>query len=89
MIAVYIDTHDSLLLLSKDSSFHALYHIISQCDSQKYTWYSDQKNKTEIMEKMNITISTLAKHIASLVDRKLLIHDAKGRYKLNMDILSM
>ncbi len=90
MIAVYIDTKDSILLLSKDNSFHALYHILRQSDTERYIWYSDQTNKNEIVQKMDISISTLAKYIASLVEKQLLIRDGvRGRYKLNMEILSM
>jgi hypothetical protein len=89
MILIYVDVKDSILLKSKDMSFHTLYHIISQCNSDGYIWYSDATNKKNIIEKLNISAITLAKHIASLSERKLLLPDGvRGRYRLNMEIFS-
>jgi hypothetical protein len=90
MIAVYLDTSDSLLLMSKDHTYHALFYILKQSDSERNLWYADKKNKDIIMEKMQISTPTLAKHIASLAKRNILIHDGiRGRYRLNMRIFSL
>jgi DNA-binding MarR family transcriptional regulator len=90
MIAVYVDVKDGLLLASKDKSYHALYYILLQMDTQRNVWYADNHNKSEIQGRMNISTSTLAKYISSLVDRKLLLHEGtKGRYSLNMEVFSL
>lgn len=90
MIAVYVDTKDSILLLSKDQSFHALFYIIKQWDSERNIWYCDNTNKKYIMDQINVSNASLAKYIQSLVERKLLIRDGiRGRYKLNLEILSL
>ena len=90
MISVYLDTKDSVLLLSKDHSFHILYYIINQSDSERNIWFADIINKEKIIEKLQISPSSLDKHLKSLVDRKLILKDgSRGRYKLNMSIFSM
>lgn len=90
MISVYLDIQGSILLLSKDTSFHVLHHIIRQSDSEKNVWYADKVNKDEIIRKLQISPNSLDKHIASLKLRKLIIKDGpRGRYKLNMEIFSL
>jgi len=90
MITVYVDIKDSLLLKAKDTSFHVLFHIIQQSDTEKNIWHSDSVNKDEIMRKLQISTPSLAKHIASLKERKLIIPEGqRGRYKLNMEIFTI
>ena len=90
MISVYLDIQGSILLLSKDTSFHVLHHIIRQSDSEKNVWYADKVNKDEIIRKLQISPNSLDKHIASLKLRKLIVKDGpRGRYKLNMEIFSL
>ena len=90
MIAVYVDVKDGVLLLSKDKSYHALYHILLQMDHDRNLWFCDAHNKKEIATRMNISDSTLAKHISSLTERKLLLHEGtKGRYSLNKEVFSL
>ena len=90
MISIYVDVQDSILLLSKDHSFHILYHIINQSDSERNIWYADSKNKEAIIAKLQMSHSSLDKHLKSLVERKLILKDGiRGRYKLNMGIFSL
>ena len=70
---VYLDTQESVLLRSKDKSFHVLFYIIRQTNMTTNTWYSDAINKQEIATKLQIALTTLNKHIASLKERELLI----------------
>ena len=85
---VYLDTQESVLLHSKDKSFHVLFHIIRQRNETTNTWYSDAINKQEIANKLQIALTTLNKHIASLKERKLISSTARGEYNLNLNIFS-
>jgi len=90
MVTVYLDTKDSVLLLSKDVSFHVLYYILIQSDMEHNYWYADKVHKARIMDKLNISPPTLDKHIASLKERKLIIPTgSRGKYRLNMQIFSI
>jgi hypothetical protein len=52
MITVYLDTKDSVLLKSKDKSFHVLYYILNQADLEHSYWYADKIHKERIMAKL-------------------------------------
>jgi DNA-binding IclR family transcriptional regulator len=90
MIPVYLDTNDSILLKSKDKTFHVLFYILKQADAEHNTWYADKVHKQQIIDKLAISPTTLDKHLASLKERRL-IHSAgsRGKYKLNMQIFSL
>ena len=89
MITVYLDTKDSVLLKSKDATFHVLYYILNQTDMERNTWYADKENKQYIMGKLGIAPVTLDKHIASLKKRRLILTtESRGKYMLNMNIFS-
>ena len=89
VITVYLDTKESILLKSKDKTFHVLYYILRQTDMETHIWYSDKIHKKKIMEKLGISPVTLDKHISSLKQRNLIITtDVRGRYRLNMQIFS-
>lgn len=88
MITVYLDTKDSILLLSNDKSLHVLYHIFHQVDSQN-EWYADRINKNIIAEKLLTTLPSIDNYISILKQRELLLSlGTRGRYQLNMKILS-
>jgi len=90
MVTVYLDTTDSVLLLSKDVSFHVLYYILVQADMEHNYWYADKIHKAKILNKLDISPPTLDKHIASLKKRKLIIPTGtRGKYRLNMRIFSI
>lgn len=90
MIPVYLDTNDSILLKSKDKTFHVLFHILRQADAEHNTWYADKVHKQEIVDKLLISPTTLDKHIASLKERRLIKSaGSRGKYKLNMQIFSL
>jgi Mn-dependent DtxR family transcriptional regulator len=82
MIIVHLDTSDSILLKSKDKSFHTLYHIISQCNPQTHVWYADKVNKTEICSFLGLSLPSLEKMLSSLTKRGFLEKEKRGRYKL-------
>tara|TARA_B100000482_G_C12464709_1_gene242414 strand:+ start:261 stop:566 length:306 start_codon:yes stop_codon:yes gene_type:complete len=89
MITVYLDTKESVLLKSKDKTFHVLYYILNQTDMERNTWYADKENKERIMNKLGIAPPTLAKHIQSLKERRLILTtETRGKYMLNMNIFS-
>ena len=89
MITVYLDTKDSVLLKSKDATYHVLYYILNQTDMERNTWYADKINKQYIMGKLDIAPVTLDKHIASLKKRRLILTtESRGKYMLNMNIFS-
>lgn len=88
VISVYLDTKDSILLLSKDRAFHILFYILNQADLERNIWYADKVHKQRIMVKLNISPATLDKHIKSLKKRNLIISESRGRYKINTLILS-
>lgn len=85
---VYLDTQESVLLRSKDKSFHVLFHILRQYDSHNDVWYGDAINKEIISQKLKIAYPTLNKHISSLKQRGLICPIARGEYKLNPNIFS-
>lgn len=90
MITVYLDTKESILLKSKDRSFNVLYYILNQSDMEHNLWYADKIHKQHIIDKLEISPTTLDKHIASLKERKLIIPTGvRGKYKLNMQIFSI
>jgi hypothetical protein len=89
VITVYLDTKESILLKSKDRTFHVLYYILRQTDMEKHIWYADKVHKESIMLKLEISPVTLDKHISSLKQRDLILTTAvRGRYRLNMQIFS-
>jgi DNA-binding MarR family transcriptional regulator len=89
VITVYLDTQESILLKSKDKTFHVLYYILRQTDMETHIWYSDKIHKQNIMDKLGISPVTLDKHISSLKQRELIITTSvRGRYRLNMQIFS-
>jgi DNA-binding IclR family transcriptional regulator len=90
MITVYLDTKDSVLLKSKDKTFHVLFYILNQADAEHNTWYADKVHKEKIIEVLNISPTTLDKHIASLKERRLIFPTgSRGKYRLNMKIFSV
>jgi DNA-binding MarR family transcriptional regulator len=90
MIAVYLDVQQSVLLKSNDRSFHVLYWIMKQMDMEKNLWYADKQNKLFIRNKLGISPPTLDKHLASLKERDLIRHaEARGRYRLNLEIFAI
>ena len=84
---VSLDTTDSILLKSSDTSFHALYYILKQADLLTNTWHADRINKNAICEKLDITLPGLEKIIFSLKTRELIIPLSRGKYKI-ADILT-
>jgi hypothetical protein len=89
VITVYLDTKESILLKSKDKTFHVLYYILNQTDMEKHIWYADKIHKEKIMDKLEISPVTLDKHISSLKQRGLIITTTvRGRYRLNMHVFS-
>ena len=89
VITVYLDTKESILLKSKDRTFHVLYYILRQTDMEKHIWYADKVHKEIIMDRLEISPVTLDKHISSLKQRRLIITTSvRGRYRLNMQIFS-
>ena len=89
VVSVYLDTKDSILLLSKDRAFHVLYYILNQADFERNIWYADKVHKKKIMMKLEISPVTLDKHLASLKQRKLILKtDSRGRYRINTQLLS-
>lgn len=89
VVTVYLDTKESILLLSKDKTFHVLYYILNQADLENNIWYADKVHKQKIMAKLEISPVTLDKHLKSLKDRKIIVStEARGRYRLNKQILS-
>jgi hypothetical protein len=87
MIYVPLDTQDSILLLSNDKSFHALYHIMMQMSLNDNIWYADKINKGDIAYKLQCSLPALEKMIASLKDRELLLTVSRGKYKLSSLLL--
>ena len=49
MVTVYLDTKDSILLKSKDKSFHVLYYILNQADAEHNLWYADKLHKQSLL----------------------------------------
>lgn len=82
MILVHLDTNDSILLLCNDRSFHALYYIIKQMDLDTNIWYADKINKTTIANKLEISLASLEKMIASLKRNNLIRPTSRGIYQL-------
>jgi DNA-binding transcriptional regulator LsrR (DeoR family) len=82
MILVHLDTNDSILLLCNDKSFHALYYIIKQMDLNTNIWYADKINKTTIANKLEISLASLEKMIASLKRNNLIRPTSRGIYQL-------
>ena len=87
MIVVHLDTYDSILLKSNDTSFHALYYIIKQMDLELNTWYADKTNKTAVCDKLSVSLPALEKMLASLKDRKIIIPIQRGIYKLCPELI--
>jgi hypothetical protein len=83
MIVVSLDTPDSLLLKSNDTSFRVLYYILQQADLSTNIWYSDRYNKEQIMTQLNLSLPAIDKIIASLQQRLIIIRLSKGKYMLD------
>lgn len=89
MIIVYLDTQDSILLKSKDSSFILLYYILQQSDKETLVWYADKLHKEYLIQKVGCTLANLDKMIKSLKERSILSTLGKGKYKLNEKIFTI
>ena len=83
MICVSLDTNDSILLKSKDKSFHALFYIIRQIPHTTNVWYSDRINKDAICDELSMSGPALEKMLSSLKERELLVKVSRGKYKLS------
>ena len=83
MICVSLDTNDSILLKSKDKSFHALFYIIRQIPFDTNVWYSDRINKDAICDELSMSGPALEKMLSSLKERDLLVKVSRGKYKLS------
>lgn len=90
MITVYLDTSNSILLKSNDKSFHLLYYILKQINSETLEWYADKINKEELMKTLDLKLITLDKQLQSLRERDLLLKtNLRGKYKLNEEIFTI
>jgi|TARA_R110002126_G_scaffold190255_1_gene338316 predicted transcriptional regulator len=90
IVLAYLDIKESILLKANDTTFKVLHIILNQIDEESGIWYADKIHKKEIMNNLDITITTLDKHIASLKKRELIIREiTRGRYKLNSEIFSI
>lgn len=89
MIIVYLDTQDSILLKSKDSSFILLYYILQQSDKETLVWYADKLHKDYLTQKVGCTLANLDKQIRSLKERDIISTLGKGKYKLNEKIFTI
>ena len=83
MICVSLDTNDSILLKSKDKSFHALFYIIRQIPDTTNVWYSDKVNKQMVCNELGVSGPTLEKMLSSVKERELLVKVSRGKYKLS------
>ncbi len=86
MICVSLDTNDSILLKSKDRSFHALFYIIRQMPYDNNIWYSDRVNKEMICNELGISGPSLEKMLSSLTERNLLVKVSRGKYALSDEL---
>jgi predicted transcriptional regulator len=89
MIVVYLDIPETILLKSKDRSFHALYYIMKQMNMDENKWYADKTNKHEICSTLGITQVALEKMLASLKERDLLFTYQRGVYGLTSEIFTI
>lgn len=85
MMVVFLTSDSSLLLLSKDKSFHVLYYILRQLNNT--SWIADSNNKQFIIDKLAISSSTLDKQISSLKQRGVLKPSIRGQYLINTDLI--
>jgi len=89
-IGIYMDTLDNLLMKTKDTSMHVLCHIIKQTNMKSNRWYAVKENKTRIMNKLNIKLPTLDKHIKSLKQRGFIKPiGERGVYSLNLEMFDI
>ena len=89
IVSLCFTAKKSILLKSKDRTFHVLYYILRQTDMENHIWYADKVHKERIMNKLEISPVTLDKHISSLKKRGLILTTTvRGRYRLNMQIFS-
>lgn len=86
---VYIDIDTSILLHSMDNTFHTLFYIIQQMNTESNVWIATSENKRELTLSVNITASTLDKHISSLKQRGILIRVRRETYMLNKETLNI
>ena len=82
MVFTHLDTNDSILLLCKDKSFHALYYIVKQMDLDTNIWYADKINKTTIATRLEVSLPALEKMLASLKKNNLIRPTSRGIYQL-------
>lgn len=83
MIVVSLDTQDSILLKSNDTSFRVLYYILQQTNLHTNTWYADRHNKEQIMVELGLSLPAMEKILASLQARLIITRISKGKYKLD------
>lgn len=75
---------------TNDSSMHVLSMIIRQTNMKDNRWYAVKENKVRIMNKLDIKLPTLDKHIRSLKERDFLKPMAeRGVYALNLELFDI
>lgn len=83
-------TVHNLLMNTKDTSMHVFAYIIGQANMTTNRWYSVKENKEAIVEKMDIKLSTLDKHIKSLKERGFIkAVGGRGTYALNLEFIDI
>lgn len=90
-IGIYMDnTLNNLLMKTNDTSMHVLCHIIRQSNLRDNRWYAVKENKNKIMNKLDIKLPTLDKHIRSLKERGFIRPMAeRSVYSLNLEIFDI
>ena len=90
-MTIFLDQEDreNFLLASDCLHLKVLYHIITDIKYDANPWYADIENKEKIMNKLDISLATMNRQLAKLKSTKILVLEAKGKYKLNLNMLKL
>jgi len=73
---------ENILRKARDKTYHVLAEIYDQYDYDNDRWHAVKENKEIIKKNLNISTSTLDKHLKSLKDRQILISLTKPTYRI-------
>jgi len=82
--------NSSILLKLNSSPLKVLHYVLRDANPNDYCWYSDKTNRELIMNKLEISRSTLEGHLKILKELNLLsVTEVRGKFRLNKRLITL
>jgi hypothetical protein len=88
---IFLDDNDKENFLLASDCLHliVLHYIIKEIGHDSNCWYADADNKQVIIDELNISTATLNRQIKILKKNRIIKSEARGKYKLNLNMLKL